>query len=73
MLWPDPAQRARLVEIRDNLIARIVEAKREGWLGEVKGLQLSLTGAEVKLAQIDKRTTASGTVNLGMPAITGES
>jgi hypothetical protein len=30
MLWPDPAQRARLVEIRDNLIARIIEAKFSG-------------------------------------------
>ena len=26
MLWPDPAQRERLVEIRDNLISRITEA-----------------------------------------------
>jgi len=25
-----PAQRDRLVEIRDNLIARIIESKREG-------------------------------------------
>ena len=39
MLWPDPAQRSRLVEIRDNLKARIAEAEREGWLGEVEGLQ----------------------------------
>lgn len=73
MLWPDPAQRDRLVEIRDNLVARIIEAKREGWLGEVEGLQISLTGANDKLAQIDKRTGATGTVNLGMPALTTES
>jgi hypothetical protein len=33
MLWPDPAQRPRIAEIRDNLIARISEAEREGWLG----------------------------------------
>ena len=39
MLWPDPAQRDRLAEIRDNLHARIAEAEREGWLGEVEGLQ----------------------------------
>ena len=50
MLWPDPAQRQRLVEIRDNLIARIAEAEREGWPGEVEGLQISLAGAEDKLA-----------------------
>ncbi|MEU8932529.1 hypothetical protein AB0D30_21915 [Streptomyces sp. NPDC048409] len=34
MLWPDPAQRDRLVEIHDSLLARIAEAEREGWLGE---------------------------------------
>ena len=59
MLWPDPAQRDRLVEIRDNLHARIAEAEREGWLGEVEGLQVSLAGAEDKLAQIDRRPTAT--------------
>ena len=54
--WPDPAQRDRIAEIRDNLIARIAEADREGWLGEAEGLKISLAGAEDKLAQIDRRT-----------------
>jgi integrase len=58
MLWPDPTQRARLAEICDNLMARICEAEREGWLGEVEGLQVSLAGARDKLAQIDRRTRA---------------
>jgi integrase len=53
MLWPDPKQRGRLVEIRDNVTARIAEAEREGWLGEVDGLQVSLAGAQDKLKQID--------------------
>ena len=43
--WPDPAQRPRIAEIRDNLIARIAEAEREGWLGETEGLQVSLAGS----------------------------
>jgi hypothetical protein len=73
MHWPDPAQRQRIVEIRDNLIARIAEAEREGWLGEVEGLRISLTGANDKLAQIDKRTNAPGTVNLGMPTLARDS
>ncbi len=55
MLWPDPAQRIRLVEIRDNLMARIAEAQREGWSGEVEGLSISLAGAQDKLDQIDRR------------------
>jgi hypothetical protein len=53
LLRPEPAQRARLVGIRDNLIARIAEAEREGWIGEVEGLRVSLAGAEEKLAQLD--------------------
>lgn len=66
MLWPDPAQRDRLVEIRDNLLARIAEAEREGWLGEVEGLRVSLAGAEDKLAQVDRRHDRT-TVDLGIP------
>jgi hypothetical protein len=64
--WPDPAQRPRIAEIRDNLIARIAEAEREGWLGEAEGLKISLAGAEGKLAQIDRRSRPT-TTDLGMP------
>ena len=65
MHWPDPAQRARIAEIRDNLTARIAEAEHEGWPGEVEGLKVSLAGAQDKLAQIDRRSHA--TVHLGIP------
>lgn len=67
MLWPDPAQRGRLVEIRDNLLARIAEAEREGWLGEVEGLRVSLAGAEDKLAQVDRHRDHRTVVDLGIP------
>jgi hypothetical protein len=66
MLWPDPAQRPRITEIRDNLIARITEAEREGWHGEIEGLNISLAGTNDKLAQIDRRATS---VDLGMPTL----
>lgn len=69
MLWPDPDQRPRLVMIRDNLTARIAEAEREGWLGEVEGLQISLAGADDKLAQIDRRPHPSTNADLGLPTI----
>jgi hypothetical protein len=69
MLWPDPAQRARLVEIRDNLIARIAEAEGEGWLGEVEGLAVSLAGADDKLAQIDRDRLVPATVAIPFPTI----
>lgn len=69
LLRPDPAQHTRLEEIRDNLEARIIEAKREGWLGEVEGLQVSYSGVRDKLAQIEDtiRRKASAT-ELGMPS-----
>ncbi|MFE4520167.1 tyrosine-type recombinase/integrase [Kitasatospora sp. NPDC056783] len=67
MLWPDPAQRVRLVEIRDNLTARIAEAEREGWHGEVEGLQVSLHGAELKLAQMDGQITRCSNTKRGGP------
>jgi hypothetical protein len=68
LLRPDPAQRPRLVEIRDNLHARIAEARQQGWLGEVDGLQISLTGAREKLAQLDQIATRTTSTHLGMPS-----
>jgi hypothetical protein len=65
MLWPDPNQRARLADIRDNLIDRIAEAEHEGWLGEVEGLRVSLAGAQTKLTQIDARPRPVTLVKLG--------
>ena len=67
MLWPDPAQKQRLTEIRDNLTARITEAEREGWLGEAEGLKISLAGAEDKLTQVRRRS--STTADLGTPYV----
>ncbi|MFI1401059.1 hypothetical protein [Streptomyces sp. NPDC020681] len=53
-----------MIEIRDNLVARIVEAEREGGLGEI-----SLAGAEEKLRQLDAETArASAVVHLGLPS-----
>jgi integrase len=67
LLRPDPTQRRRLAEVRDNLIARVAEARTEGWLGEADGLQISLAGARQKLDQLDQMTARSTSVNLGLP------
>ncbi|MFI8075544.1 hypothetical protein ACIF85_43385 [Streptomyces sp. NPDC086033] len=57
------------MEIRDNLLARITEAEREGWVGELDRLEVSLAGAQDKLAQLDAEQTRRGqAVDLGMPA-----
>lgn len=68
MLWSDPTQRFRLIEIRDNLHARISEAEGEGWLGEIEGLRVSLAGAEDKIARIDQHRSNRTLVELGIPA-----
>ncbi|MFF3061442.1 hypothetical protein [Streptomyces sp. NPDC057909] len=69
MLRPDPSQRHRLVEIRENLIVRIAEAEREGWLGEIEGLQVSLSSVEEKLSQLDSQQDRQRLViPLGMPS-----
>lgn len=69
LLRPDPAQLDRLLEITANLKDRITEAKDQGWLGEVEGLQISLTGAQYKLAQMQQQIAAPDEpVLLGLPA-----
>jgi integrase len=67
LLRPDPAGRDRIVEVRDNLVARIAEAKREGWLGEVEGLEVHLAGAQEKLSQLDQIASRRTVTDLGIP------
>lgn len=69
MLRIDPAQLHRLEEIRDNLLARISEAEREGWTGEAEGLKVSLDAANNKIAQADLNAARRAeAVSLGIPA-----
>ncbi|GLX42026.1 hypothetical protein Sros01_80980 [Streptomyces roseochromogenus] len=70
LLIVSPSERSRLVDIRDNLADRIAEAEREGWLGEVEGLNVSLAAAEEKIAQLDARQERkSSVVFLGIPTL----
>ena len=58
LLRPDPVERSRLVEIRDNLLERIDEAESNGWLGEAEGLRVSLDGRrETRPDGSHRRTT----------------
>jgi Phage integrase family len=69
LLRPDPAARPRLVQIRDNLIARIAEAESHHWLGEAEGLKVSLAGADAKLTQMDQISAQHNhTIQLGIPS-----
>jgi hypothetical protein len=65
MLWPDPDQKPRLIDIRDNLTDRIAEAEREGWSGEAEGLQISLSGANEKLNQIESHSHHPTIIHIG--------
>ncbi|MCX5060370.1 site-specific integrase [Streptomyces sp. NBC_00452] len=59
----------RMVEIRDNLAARIEEAEREHWLGEVEGLSVSHAAAEEKISQLEARQARKESpVFLGIPS-----
>jgi hypothetical protein len=72
MLRVSPRQ-PRLVEIIRNLGGRITDARMNNWIGEVQGLEASLSKAKEKLTHLDRgqeRSQRSGPVNLGMPIIT---
>lgn len=69
VLIVDFADMPRMVEIRDNLAARIEEAEREHWLGEVEGLSVSHAAAEEKIAQLEARQSRKESpVFLGIPS-----
>jgi hypothetical protein len=57
MLQVDPAQAHRLAEIARNLTERIHEARTNGWLGEVEGLQVSLDAARSKITSLERLRT----------------
>ncbi|MFD3584691.1 recombinase [Streptomyces sp. NPDC058683] len=54
-------------EIRDNLVARIAEAEREGWIGEIDGIDLTLTFLRAKRNETQRRAQRPP-VALGIPA-----
>jgi hypothetical protein len=64
-------EKPRLEEICDNLTARIAEAEREGWLGEIDGLSVSpAAAAEKKIARLNtQKEWAQSSVLLGFPTI----
>ncbi len=69
MLRVDPEQRSRLVEIVDNLAARITEATDRGWHGELQGFQVSVDAARAKLASLDRTKTTSRQILLSLPTV----
>jgi hypothetical protein len=71
----DPKQHGPLAEIIRNLDERIKEARMNGWLGEVQGLQTSRDAAAKKLVAVDRAIAQPGhattaPTSLGIPTIT---
>ena len=72
MLRVSPRQRPRLIEIIRNLGERISEARMNGWLGEVQGLEVSLEAAKRKLISLDRsleRNRNNWPIHLAVPVI----
>jgi hypothetical protein len=57
-----------------NLKDRIQEARINGWLGEVQGLQTSLEAATKKLVSLDRmrERAPANPIGLGMPIINSD-
>jgi hypothetical protein len=58
----------RLEEIRTNLVARLQEAKDQGWLGEVAAIETTMAAATQKLEAMQALATQHTTAHLGMPS-----
>jgi hypothetical protein len=73
MININPKMLPRLDEIEDDLQARRGRAAHEGWLGEIEGIDLTLTFLRQKRDQT-RRLARIAPVSLGMPGvITGSS
>ncbi|MGI8445729.1 MAG: tyrosine-type recombinase/integrase [Streptosporangiaceae bacterium] len=68
MLHINPKMLPRLGEIEDDLVTRRSRAGHEGWLGEVEGIDLTLTFLRQKREQT-QRLTRVAPINLGMPGV----
>lgn len=67
MLRVDPKMLGRLEEIETDLLARRVRAEAEGWLGELEGIDLTLTFLQDKRGEA-RRLARPAPINLGLPA-----
>lgn len=66
MLRVDPKMVRRLSELETDLIARRARAEAEGWLGEIEGIDPTLTYLRDKRQQA-ARLTRHGPIKLGTP------
>jgi hypothetical protein len=68
MMNINPKMLPRLDEIEDDLLARQARAEAEGWLGEIEGIDLTLSFLRQKREET-RRLARIAPVDLGIPAI----
>lgn len=68
MLAINPKMLPRLDEIEDDLLARRARAEHEAWIGEVEGIDITLTYLRQKRDETE-RLARIAPVDLGMPVI----
>ncbi|WP_063793943.1 hypothetical protein [Streptomyces hirsutus] len=68
MLNINPKMLPRLDEIETDLLARQARAEQEGWLGEIEGIDLTLTFLRQKREE-SQRLARIAPVSLGMPGL----
>ncbi|MFE7842850.1 recombinase [Streptomyces sp. NPDC057474] len=68
MLQVNPKMLPRLAEIEKDLILRRKRAEEEQWLGEIEGIDLTLTFVRAKQADA-ARLTHRAPVALGIPTV----
>lgn len=68
ILLVDPKMLPRLEELEADLLDRRARAEAEGWLGELEGIDLTLTFLRDKREQA-QRLARNAPVNLGLPII----
>ncbi|MGW1554141.1 tyrosine-type recombinase/integrase [Streptomyces sp. NPDC002346] len=67
MLHVNPKMLARLTELEADLLQRRAQAEAEGWIGEIEGLDLTLTFLRAKRDETRRRARRPA-VDLGIPA-----
>lgn len=67
MLHVNPKMLARLFELEADLLQRRTQAEAEGWIGEIEGIDLTLTFLRAKRDETQRRAERPA-VHLGIPA-----
>ncbi|WP_328791524.1 tyrosine-type recombinase/integrase [Streptomyces sp. NBC_00273] len=68
MLRINPKMLARLEELEADLLARLRRAEEENWLGEVEGINLTLTFLQAKREETERQARRPS-VSLGIPKL----